>query len=528
MIPITGSQRPLLFSTRSKVPDEITIPLTGENVSEQLKRIDVATTINGRSMRASYDPGPELGHFVSWDGRDAYGRRTKSVIDAGVEVCYVYNLVRYESADAFSQAFGSINNRISDTNSRGSDLGESGVFFDRANAEISTCTTFPLTLGNNKQEPQTANIGEWQLAGIPQLDVEQGALLLPTGAISEEILDEPVLQTVYGEGRSGTDLPRAPIDIAHDGERLYIAFANYIAEVVNGELVTVPNSANIPGYFERMSIDPEGNLLTITAVNNSYLLSRLTPDGVITELTGRGTAGINRCEAKHTYTDGGVTEIRSERPYIGKNTASVVPADSYRISYPADVIASPNGDIFIADSECNAVYRITPSGEGVIDANGGFIANYKVEIIAGNGSDAVSTTDGPSARAFVPDDADPETTPATRLPLASPSALALSPDNRFLYIGTYDGLVRRWSYDDWIETWAGTGEYGFSGDNGPATEARFGVINDIAMHPDGSLYINDVSSNNRIRRIGPNGIVETVVGQESQGNSPDGTRGMRL
>ena len=58
---------------------------------------------------------------------------------------------------------------------------------------------------------------------------------------------------------------------------------------------------------------------------------------------------------------------------------------------------------------------------------------------------------------------------------------------------------------------AGTGTPGYSGDGALATAAQFNAPTDVAVAPDGSLYIAD-ALNDRIRKIGPTGIVTTIAG----------------
>ncbi len=70
-----------------------------------------------------------------------------------------------------------------------------------------------------------------------------------------------------------------------------------------------------------------------------------------------------------------------------------------------------------------------------------------------------------------------------------------------------------------ITTIAGTGEKGFSGDGGPATEARIKFPWGIAVDADGSVYIADGS---RVRRIDTNGVITTVAGIGKRGYSGDG------
>jgi sugar lactone lactonase YvrE len=61
---------------------------------------------------------------------------------------------------------------------------------------------------------------------------------------------------------------------------------------------------------------------------------------------------------------------------------------------------------------------------------------------------------------------------------------------------------------------AGT-RVGFSGDGGPATEARLNLPSDVAWI-DGSLYISD-NGNNRVRRVAPDGTISTVAGNGGTG-----------
>ena len=75
--------------------------------------------------------------------------------------------------------------------------------------------------------------------------------------------------------------------------------------------------------------------------------------------------------------------------------------------------------------------------------------------------------------------------------------------------------------DGLVTVVAGTGTAGFSGDGGPATAAQLNSPYDVAVSPDGSLYIAD-AGNFRIRRVGPDGIITTVAGNGTQGFSGDG------
>lgn len=91
-----------------------------------------------------------------------------------------------------------------------------------------------------------------------------------------------------------------------------------------------------------------------------------------------------------------------------------------------------------------------------------------------------------------------------------------------LYISEWDGnRVRKVTPTGIITTLAGTGVCNYSGDGGPATSAElcgpYGVTVDLA----GNVYIAD-GGNSVVRKVSPNGIITTIAGNGSTGYSGDG------
>jgi len=72
-----------------------------------------------------------------------------------------------------------------------------------------------------------------------------------------------------------------------------------------------------------------------------------------------------------------------------------------------------------------------------------------------------------------------------------------------------------------IETIAGTGTAGFSGDGGPAIRAQLNNPYGLTVGPRGALFICDMG-NNRIRRISTDGMISTVAGSGEKGWRGDG------
>jgi DNA-binding beta-propeller fold protein YncE len=95
-----------------------------------------------------------------------------------------------------------------------------------------------------------------------------------------------------------------------------------------------------------------------------------------------------------------------------------------------------------------------------------------------------------------------------------PRSVALAPDGSIYYAEQDSHRVWVRTPDGARSVFAGTGTFGFSGDGGPATAARLCQPDGIALGPDGSLFIADVC-NNRIRRVGPDGIISTYAGTGS-------------
>jgi sugar lactone lactonase YvrE len=86
--------------------------------------------------------------------------------------------------------------------------------------------------------------------------------------------------------------------------------------------------------------------------------------------------------------------------------------------------------------------------------------------------------------------------------------------------------VARLSPQGTVSVIAGTGETGFTGDDGPAIEARFNGPHHLLIGPDGHLYIAD-TWNNCVRRIDlKTGIVSRVAGTGEKGFSGDGGKAL--
>lgn len=213
------------------------------------------------------------------------------------------------------------------------------------------------------------------------------------------------------------------------------------------------------------SVAPDGSVYIADAGTMS--IRKIDPEGIITTVAGGRSSSI-------PYTEGEqATDV-----YIGTVTA---------------VAAAPDGSFY---------FGATGIGHGALLCH--VLANGQVFTSAGGGFPPDDLGDGLAARdahfTFI-------------------SGIALSPDGT-IYISD-SGRIRRIGPDGVVSTAAGDGvalapATAAGGDGGPAVDARLIGPHELGLGPDGSLYIADTT---RVRRITPEGIMETVAGT---GNWPDG------
>jgi cysteine-rich repeat protein len=273
-----------------------------------------------------------------------------------------------------------------------------------------------------------------------------------------------------------------------------------------------------------IALDGLGNLYVADHRNNR--VRRVDGStGVITTVAGTGTGG-----------------------YAGDGSA----ATNAQLRRPSGVAVDGLGNLYVADTDNHVIRRVdattgvitTVAGTGApgSDGDGGpavegglrvplglalhgldllFIAdsgNHKVrrvDLPAGT----ITTVAGTGVGGHSGDGG-----PATAATLNEPTSVALDTLGRLLVAVFQRQRIRRVDLGTGtITTVAGSGELGFSGDGGPATEAAIMYPRGVAAGPDGSFYLTDHWFR-RVRRVdGSTGIITTVAGSGVFGNSGDGT-----
>ena len=91
----------------------------------------------------------------------------------------------------------------------------------------------------------------------------------------------------------------------------------------------------------------------------------------------------------------------------------------------------------------------------------------------------------------------------------------------YVWAEPWSNKVRIVGPDGVIDTLAGTGAAGFDGDGGSAAAAKLNFVHAAAPTPDGGYLLAD-ELNNRIRKVSAGGVITTVAGTGAQGYAGDG------
>ncbi len=129
---------------------------------------------------------------------------------------------------------------------------------------------------------------------------------------------------------------------------------------------------------------------------------------------------------------------------------------------------------------------------------------------------SISTVAGTGAQGFSGDGG-----PATEAKIDNPYGVVRGPDGALWFCEYTGQRIRRISKEGVITTIAGTGRKAYAGDGGPALEACFNLPHELRFDGAGNLYIADMA-NHAIRRIdAKSGVITTFAGVGKRGYGGD-------
>jgi sugar lactone lactonase YvrE/PKD repeat protein len=353
-----------------------------------------------------------------------------------------------------------------------------------------------------------------------------------------------IISTVAGNGTAGYSgdggaATNAELDnpwgVAVDGSgNLYIADCenNRIRMVnISGIINTVAGNGSL-GYSgdggaatsakllfpSGVAVDGSGNLYLADKYNNAIRM--VNTSGIINTVADNGTWGYSGDGGAATSAElncpAGVVLDSSGNLYIADwfnnrirmvNTSGIIStvagngkegysgdgeaATNAELDNPGGVTMDGSGNLYIADTRNNRIRMVNTSGI--------------ISTVAGGGTGGLG--DGGAA---------------TNAELNYPIGVALDSSGNLYIADCYNNLIRMVNKSTgFINTVAGNGTGGYSGDGEAATSAELNCPTGVALDSSGNLYIAD-TNNNCVRMVNMSGIISTVAGDGTWGYSGDG------
>ncbi|MGB3586783.1 MAG: NHL repeat-containing protein, partial [Tunicatimonas sp.] len=256
-----------------------------------------------------------------------------------------------------------------------------------------------------------------------------------------------------------------------------------------------------------ITVDASGNVYV--ADRDNHKIRKITPVGVVTTLAGSGTQGdaegsgiaaqFNRPAGVAVDVDGNVYVADSGNDKIKKITpAGVVTTlagssttgatdgsgTTAQFHFPVSVAVGADGNVYVADYNNHKIRKITPDGE--------------VSTLAGSGTFGDADGNGTAAQ------------------FDGPEGVAVDADGNVYVADRENRKVRKITPTGEVSTLAGSGDFGDA--DGSGTAARFNGPAGVAVDVDGNVYVAD-ELNNKIRKITPVGVVSTLAGSGTKGDT---------
>jgi DNA-binding beta-propeller fold protein YncE len=240
--------------------------------------------------------------------------------------------------------------------------------------------------------------------------------------------------------------------LTHDVHALAL-FANVTTLAGGRPPYAFADGSGTNAYFESASgvaIDASGNI--IVADSGSRRIRKVTPGGVTTTLAGSGSS---------MFANGVGTGASFISPY--------------------GVAVDSSGNVIVADSGNHRIRKVTPGGV--------------VTTLAGSGSGTFA--DGTGAGAS----------------FNSPYGVAVDASGNAFVADFWNYCIRRVTPAGVVTSFAGRCGQSGSGNptDGTGTSARFGTVSGVAIDANGTLFMAE-STNNCIRKVTPGGVVTTLAG----------------
>ena len=290
-----------------------------------------------------------------------------------------------------------------------------------------------------------------------------------------------------GDDGDGGDADKAQLNLPY-GVAVDEAGNVYIADSGNHRIRKVDSAGKIITTFAGTGVrgdDGDGEL----AVNATLNL----PTGVAVDSDGNVyIADSGNKRIRKVDSEGGIITTFAGTGVFGFSGDGELAVNA-TLNLPTGVAVDSDGNVYIADSGNDRI--------------------RKVDYVTG----IITTIAGTGVRGFSGDD-----DPAAAAQLSDPTGVAVDGEGNVYIADLENHRIRKVDYVmGIITTFAGTGVRGFGGDGGPADEAQLNLPTGVAVDSDDTVYIAD-SENHRIRKVDSAGKIITFAGTGDYGRSGDG------
>ncbi len=282
----------------------------------------------------------------------------------------------------------------------------------------------------------------------------------------------------YGfmDGMTGSAQFRYPTGVAVDSVgNVYVADSqnHRIRKITSGGVVStlagtgtlgdVDGAGNIAKFNSPTSVAVDSAGVIYVADQSNHRIRKITSGGVVSTLAGTGTLGD---------VDGAGNIAQFNSPY--------------------GVAIDSDDNVYVADYSNHRIRKITVSG-----------TTSEVSTLAGTGI----KDDGTAGGGFMDG-------MGNVAQFNSPYGVAVDSDGNVYVADLGNHRIRKITPDGVVSTLAGTGVVGFM--DGMGNVAQFNYPYGVAVDSAGVVYVAD-SSNHRIRKITPDGVVSTLAGTGTSG-----------
>jgi len=324
-----------------------------------------------------------------------------------------------------------------------------------------------------------------------------------------------------GDGGSAHSANLAnPQDVAVDSKGVV-----YIADTGNSRIRAVGTDGNINTIAGGAGVgfSGDGGVATSAALTEPYAISVDSQGNLY-------IADLGNLHIRKVDTKGNINTVAGNG--LPGFTGDGGPGPQANMNLPSGVAADAAGNVYIADQWNLRVRKVDSSGKiATVAGNGGF--SY-----SGDGGSAAraqlyqpqAVAVDPAGNVYIADSRNAvvrkiaanhtiSTVPGTSL--KDPIGIAADAAGN-VYVSDYlDDRVKKIAPDGTVSTIAGNGSAGFAGDGGPATSAQLNAPAGLAVDAANNLYIADFA-NNRVRKVTPDGVINTVAGTGTETYSGDG------